>query len=52
MQLLRQAANHMWFNAYCMLNNVTLNGFLEPSSAAEMLAHWKGWVAEQEPGIH
>ena len=50
MQSLRQASNHMWFNAYCMLNDVTLNGFLDPSSAMEMLVHWKGWVAEQEPG--
>ena len=46
--ILKEATQHMWFQAYCMLNRVSIENFLDPALAPGMVHHWQSWVAEQE----
>ena len=50
MASLKDAAGHLWFQAYCMLNKMTPEWFLDPFSwsARGKLDHWQSWVAEQD----
>ena len=45
---LHEATNHIWFGPYCMLHGGSRALFLHPSTAEDMLCHWKSWVAEQD----
>ena len=50
MELLQAATGHIWFQAYCMLNRLTREWFLDPTSwsSREKLEHWQRWVEEQK----